>query len=271
MIEQRGIPGDRMTKQNGRGGFTLIELLVVIAIIAILAAILFPMFVTAKERARLSACQSNMRQIGAAFTLYCDDNNGMPPLAADAEDRHDHVKSAASGFPWLYPWDYKILGRYCRGNRIWHCPADKGLKFPWADAGGTGWPTKIKCCYDQWGSSYSYRSALVILDWQSYGGSTPVPASAIQPVRISTILRPTRAVTFFDAFEFSLNNPPTASDWNAQWHQFKYPLFGWNMLFADGHVRIVTLDEFLNPGDNPYKSDPSVYKHWLFIDYYIRG
>lgn len=64
-----------------RSGFTLIELLVVIAIIAILAAILFPVFANAKKTAQLASCTSNMKQFGNAFTLYRDDNNGNLPIA----------------------------------------------------------------------------------------------------------------------------------------------------------------------------------------------
>ena len=56
-----------------RRGFTLIELLVVIAIIAIIAALLFPVFAQARERARMTACVSNMRQIGHALMLYVQD------------------------------------------------------------------------------------------------------------------------------------------------------------------------------------------------------
>src|SRR6478609_8400154 len=61
-------------------GFTLIELLVVIAIIAILAAILFPVFARAREAARSSSCSSNLRQLGMAFTMYAQDNEGSYPL-----------------------------------------------------------------------------------------------------------------------------------------------------------------------------------------------
>ncbi len=61
-------------------GFTLIELLVVIAIIAILAAILFPVFANAKERARQAKCLNNLKQLTVAFQAYVDDNNGYTPL-----------------------------------------------------------------------------------------------------------------------------------------------------------------------------------------------
>src|SRR5262249_24569208 len=73
------IPGNRallVEKPPASPGFTLIELLVVIAIIAILAAILFPVFAQAREKARQTACVSNMRQIGSAMTMYAQDNDG---------------------------------------------------------------------------------------------------------------------------------------------------------------------------------------------------
>jgi prepilin-type N-terminal cleavage/methylation domain-containing protein/prepilin-type processing-associated H-X9-DG protein len=64
-------------------GFTLIELLVVIAVVAILAAFLLPTFLRARENARRSACQSNLRQLGLAFTQYTEDNDERLPNAAD--------------------------------------------------------------------------------------------------------------------------------------------------------------------------------------------
>lgn len=71
------VPLARPWKQ-GRG-FTLIELLVVIAIIAILAAILFPVFAQAREQARLSVCQSNFKQYSSAWMMYVQDNDETFP------------------------------------------------------------------------------------------------------------------------------------------------------------------------------------------------
>jgi prepilin-type N-terminal cleavage/methylation domain-containing protein len=62
-----------MYRPRRRTGFTLIELLVVIAVIAILAAILFPVFAQAREKARSAMCSSNLRQIGLALTMYRQD------------------------------------------------------------------------------------------------------------------------------------------------------------------------------------------------------
>ena len=68
-------------KRQKKVGFTLIELLVVIAIIAILAAILFPVFAKAREKARTAACQSNIKQILLGIKMYVEDYDGRFPGA----------------------------------------------------------------------------------------------------------------------------------------------------------------------------------------------
>jgi len=88
-----------------KSGFTLIELLVVIAIIAILAAILFPVFARARENARRSSCQSNEKQIALGFKQYIQDNNERYP--------------AASG------WNTAILD-YTKSEAILKCPSAAG-------------------------------------------------------------------------------------------------------------------------------------------------
>ena len=112
-----------------RRAFTLIELLVVIAIIAILAAILFPVFAQAREKARQTACSSNLRQVGTAFQLYMQDNDERLP------DRRDLKLSLPGGFhPWTgWPpsdprggWAAVVLAPYVRSNGIWSCPSVEG-------------------------------------------------------------------------------------------------------------------------------------------------
>ncbi len=109
--------------------FTLIELLVVIAIIAILAAILFPVFSQAKAAAKKAACLSNVRQLGIAFLMYEGDSDDHYP------DRRDLKSSLPGGFrPWTdWPpvdpraaWGEVVLGPYIKNGTIWSCPSVVG-------------------------------------------------------------------------------------------------------------------------------------------------
>jgi prepilin-type N-terminal cleavage/methylation domain-containing protein/prepilin-type processing-associated H-X9-DG protein len=93
-------------------GFTLIELLVVIAIIAILAAILFPVFARARAKARQASCQSNLKQIGLAFAMYVGDQDGGLPdclMGRDTPDRR-------------VPW-YRCIEPYVKNEQIFWCPS----------------------------------------------------------------------------------------------------------------------------------------------------
>ena len=98
-----------------RPAFTLIELLVVIAIIAILAAILFPVFAQAHERARMSACISNMRQIGGAMMLYVQDYDEVFPMSA--------YMNMASASPCVATF-YWALDPYVKNDQITRCPSE---------------------------------------------------------------------------------------------------------------------------------------------------
>jgi prepilin-type N-terminal cleavage/methylation domain-containing protein/prepilin-type processing-associated H-X9-DG protein len=104
-----------------RNGFTLIELLVVISIIAILAALLLPALGRAREKARLVACKSQIRQVGIGNQMYVDDNDGfLPPVVQDG----DGVETAPN---WHWSKGYYALGTlavqdYLSWELILRCP-----------------------------------------------------------------------------------------------------------------------------------------------------
>jgi prepilin-type N-terminal cleavage/methylation domain-containing protein/prepilin-type processing-associated H-X9-DG protein len=93
---------------NTNRGFTLVELLVVIAIIAILAAIMFPVFAKSREKARQASCQSNLKSIGAAMLMYAQDYDEMFPQAGTEGSNNR--------------WDAAIHP-YMRSTKIFKCPS----------------------------------------------------------------------------------------------------------------------------------------------------
>ena len=122
-------PCPALVLRNRRGrsaGFTLIELLVVIAIIAILAAILFPVFARARDKARQASCMSNLKQIGLALMQY----------AQDYDESHPGVWfGPVSKQPWSQPSDattfYKWMDAvypYVKNEQVFHCPSDGAIR-----------------------------------------------------------------------------------------------------------------------------------------------
>jgi prepilin-type N-terminal cleavage/methylation domain-containing protein len=98
-------------------GFTLIELLVVIAIIAILAAILFPVFAQAREAARKTSCTSNQKQLGTGMVMYAQDYDEMYPVwryIVPVSAEHPNGKVT-----WV-----ENMQPYVKNKQIWRCPSD---------------------------------------------------------------------------------------------------------------------------------------------------
>jgi prepilin-type N-terminal cleavage/methylation domain-containing protein/prepilin-type processing-associated H-X9-DG protein len=111
-----------MKKERVGRAFTLIELLVVIAIIAILAAILFPVFAKARENARTATCRSNLKQLGTAFSMYAQDFDETIPFRAQAPYGH---------------WGYMVQP-YIKNFGVFVCPSNPDGRELWTSAQGYG-------------------------------------------------------------------------------------------------------------------------------------
>jgi prepilin-type N-terminal cleavage/methylation domain-containing protein/prepilin-type processing-associated H-X9-DG protein len=195
---------------RSRSGFTLIELLVVIAIIAILAAILFPVFARARENARRASCQSNLKQIGLGFAQYYQDYDEKMPGAATMPT------FVGPGGGTNGQWVQGTTGVYC--VKATPCLPAEGAIFPYTKS------TQIYICpSDSNGRdkllSYSMNSNCEV--------STGLGRSIASATQTSlTILALDESSTLNDGYFLVANDIPSSIH-----------LEGTNCLFLDGHVK----------------------------------
>jgi prepilin-type N-terminal cleavage/methylation domain-containing protein len=148
-------------KRKG-GGFTLIELLVVITIIAILAAILFPVFARAKAAAKQSACISNIKQQGTATALYMADSDDLFPYAVDPSDKfrpqiwdgNPAFQAQIAAMPLLQD----ALQPYVKNRQVFLCPSDIGTEV--LDNHFPDLFRSAPSLFKQYGSSYLFRTEI---------------------------------------------------------------------------------------------------------------
>lgn len=114
------------SKIKSKFGFTLIELLIVIAIIALLAAILFPVFSRARESARRASCQSNLKQIGLGLLQYSQDYDEMMVAGYFGANNRNTVTTVGSA-NYNYKWMDAVFP-YVQSEQIFTCPSDRGNK-----------------------------------------------------------------------------------------------------------------------------------------------
>jgi prepilin-type N-terminal cleavage/methylation domain-containing protein/prepilin-type processing-associated H-X9-DG protein len=161
-----------MCKRTGTRGFTLIELLVVIAIIAILAAILFPVFAQAREAARKTSCISNCKQIGLGAMMYVQDYDETYPCNSWDGDFMGTVDNDIKTDARRYTvWMWRIMP-YMKNKQILVCPSDPNSKSGW-----TGYSTSVNDC---WGVptpiSYGHNQHLF-----GYGGTDKTGCDGTPP------------------------------------------------------------------------------------------
>lgn len=220
---------------RSRAGFTLIELLVVIAIIAILAAILFPVFARARAKARQTKCMNNLKQLGLALNMYAQDwdeflPGGAPPAGI----------GPISGFNWTYCWHQNAftqglcaalvedLDPFCRNYELWLCDDDVAQDL--ADANPPNWGEAASIISGE----ISYA---VATQWDSAPGGTndPICGTPGDAVDI-TGDRPAEQLVLVDN-GLEIDDPEPFGLGFAHFD-------GSNCLFLDGHVKYVARGKF---------------------------
>ncbi|MGB9619404.1 MAG: prepilin-type N-terminal cleavage/methylation domain-containing protein [Armatimonadota bacterium] len=148
-----------MVSKRSTAGFTLIELLVVIAIIAILAAVLLPVYVSAKERAHQCRCLAHLRQLAQAIIRYSSDYGGKPPNPGASDPTLNWYGGTWGGY--IYPEKGQIW-LYVRTRDMYLCPSDR--RTPAEDvmalALQRGQPDIYEWAKNDYPLSYSMNSSL---------------------------------------------------------------------------------------------------------------
>ncbi len=229
-----------------RTGFTLIELLVVIAIIAILAAILFPVFAQARAKARQTSCLSNLKQIGLAFHMYANDWGELLPPQYDAADNPIPYMN------WTYGWNtlppgpahdmhqnsiratVAALEPYIKNYQIWFCADDV-----WRSSGHG---TSAGAIAGE--ISYSYWT-----QWDTWWDVGPYNPDPLCPGFMSPMdilgRQPSQQGLMID------NGLPGTASTDLAGYEFPHS-DGYNAVFLDGHAK------FIGKGNFPYTHPPLV-------------
>jgi prepilin-type N-terminal cleavage/methylation domain-containing protein/prepilin-type processing-associated H-X9-DG protein len=209
-------------------GFTLIELLVVIAIIAILAAILFPVFARAREKARQTSCLSNLKQLGLAIQMYAQ----------------DYDERLTRPYRYMYPngtrslfWWGDMMQPYIKNYQLLECPSGS---WSYTYLRPSGLPNPLIC-------SYAYNSV--------YHTESGTHVGSLADAKIATIDKPAETIILCDSttteiytggsHNFTISGPTGITDLGtggynrvAERHNE-----GFNCNFVDGHAKWLNQSE----------------------------
>ena len=227
-----------------RNAFTLIELLVVVAIIALLVAILIPVLSEARNRATITVCASNQRQIGIAWNVYLSSNDfTFPRWRLNIQWFYGGKEPAILGPPDPVLW-YRPLNPYIslreqdeHWARIFRCPADRPIKDVYGQTGFTGDHT----AFEYFGNSYM-MNYLLLVPWDSKNKKylwLHNSNARLDDVELSH----SRVMLLGDCQWYYTT---FSSPWDAQFHS---PPDHMNLTFLDGHTaftRVLSLEEIAN-------------------------
>jgi prepilin-type N-terminal cleavage/methylation domain-containing protein/prepilin-type processing-associated H-X9-DG protein len=214
-----------MRVHNPRRAFTLIELLVVIAIIAILAAILFPVFAKAREKARTASCASNEKQILLGIIQYTQDYDETFPCCRMCNGPNQFLGNQVTMLDWRY-----IIQPYEKNTQILHCPSNTNSIDMNVDGNESG------------GINQDYRMAttngnLQGTDGFSYGTPGVCALAALQQPAQSLIV----------VEQGNAGYGPDMAAWNAPGNCGYAHNGDGNFGFVDGHVKILTWRSTFSP------------------------
>ncbi|MBC8104105.1 MAG: DUF1559 domain-containing protein [Cytophagales bacterium] len=240
-------PNPRRVFTRITSGFTLIELLVVIAIIAILAAILFPVFAQAREKARQTACLSNLKQLGLAFGSYAQDYEETYPIS--------EIQNTAYA---INSWDKAIepyVGLKVGGKSvaIFRCPSDVQVRT--SGAGVTGDDTRT------YAMARSKGRGVATSPNQTISGTTdryaaPRPISEVTaPAGTFLLVEKPFRLNFFGNYSAGTVDRPFQKTGEGSAQDEGKPgttlhSEGWNYLFCDGHTKWMRPTQTMGTGNN---------------------
>jgi len=282
---------------HNRNAFTLIELLVTIAIIAILAAILFPVFSRARENARRTSCANNLKQIGLGLIQYAQDYDEiMVPAYLDGSCmatsgiNATNFNSCVNNFKWM-----DLVFPYIKSEAVFDCPSvGKGLKtYQYANSNNYGHYAANSAYFaprdNAHGTFSHYRetapgvfgrhspihlskfvdasSTVMVLDSRVNGAGTPFMISWDNTNSTNVNTSPTFRDVTQDAFDPTNRTFVAESGAVSERH-----LSTINVLWADGHVKAIKLDTIalfkrvpISLGNNP-PVNKNIYTSWTIED-----